>query len=820
MTNLLFRMGVAYQNLGDISKALDYFIQASNSVVNLNLYESSFQVIQISHQIANIYFEQGNYWLALNYYYKALAYKNSTTADYGSEMILSRIANCYDHLGKPKMAAQFFIKAIDYLTELQNARSVDFAGTYNMYSEFLMKTGEVDAAKSWLIKGRQVLQATGQKQIYETYYENIYLLASVYYKQNEFKKSLKLLQEGIKNNRLSNLPNNELSAENLYYTPQQMINYSLMAEIYFTLYRSTKNNVYLDSAGMATKTCLGLLSSFGNLYSSQENQLHIASKLQAVFPTAINIALEHYELSGNKSYLEEAFRITEQSKSFALTFRVKDRNAVAQSNIPDSLKQREASIRAKIAFYQDRIYQERQSAIPDEEKIKRWQGEMFVYKQQQDSIYKKYENDYPQYFKLKYSDPVISLKAVKSKISPDQVLIEYKILHNSLLIFLATKDELSYEKVPLPFSLDSLVTAYLELLSTNPITENFNTYFNRFTALSGLLYNTLHLPVQENTVGKELLIIPDEVLAYVPFETLVPLDENQPVRDFRKLHYLLKDHEINYSYSATLYFREIIENKIKKNRVLAFAPVYRNYNQGESKNHHVLRGEPLVLRPLIHSEDEIKGISKYFKSSVFIYTDATERHFKSQAGQFDILHLSMHTLYNDNNPMYTKLVFFPVSDSTEDSYLNTFEIYNLPLHARMAVLSACNTGNGKLYKGEGIMSLARAFMYAGCPSVVMTLWTVNDKSSAQIMTGFYKYLHLNQSKSTALRQSKLDFIADADKVMSSPYFWGPFVTIGENRPLEKRNVEPYYIAIIAIVILLAGLFTFRLKRTKTKRTIT
>jgi CHAT domain-containing protein len=147
----------------------------------------------------------------------------------------------------------------------------------------------------------------------------------------------------------------------------------------------------------------------------------------------------------------------------------------------------------------------------------------------------------------------------------------------------------------------------------------------------------------------------------------------------------------------------------------------------------------------------------------------------------------MHTIIDDKNPMYTKLAFSQNKEDIENSFLNTYEIYNMDINARMTVLSACNTGNGKLQKGEGIMSLARAFLFAGCPSIVMTLWAVEDNASGDLISSFYKYLSKGKSKDESLRLAKLDYIKNSDKTRVHPYFWSGYVNIGDTRSLYENN---------------------------------
>ncbi|KKL46833.1 hypothetical protein LCGC14_2341630, partial [marine sediment metagenome] len=187
-----------------------------------------------------------------------------------------------------------------------------------------------------------------------------------------------------------------------------------------------------------------------------------------------------------------------------------------------------------------------------------------------------------------------------------------------------------------------------------------------------------------------------------------------------------------------------------------------------------------------------------------------ESRFKQDAENYDILHLAMHTIVNNEDPMYSKLAFAQNVDSLNDGFLNTYEIYNMRFNARMAVLSSCKTGFGKLMKGEGVMSLARGFMYAGCPSIVMTLWEVSDKSGARLMQDFYQSLIKGKSKAEALQEAKLNFLKKADNLKANPYFWSTYVVIGDSSPIYEKSRN--YLYWLGGLILAAGIFLIVMRR--------
>jgi CHAT domain-containing protein len=139
--------------------------------------------------------------------------------------------------------------------------------------------------------------------------------------------------------------------------------------------------------------------------------------------------------------------------------------------------------------------------------------------------------------------------------------------------------------------------------------------------------------------------------------------------------------------------------------------------------------------------------------------------------------------------MLSKLVFTQIPDGEEDGLLHTYEIYNMKLNANLTVLSSCSSGYGKIQPGEGVQSLARGFAYAGCPSILMTLWEVGDYSTVIVMTGFYKYLKEHRTKPQALREAKIDFLNNSDELRSNPFFWASYVIIGDSTAIYPVRAE-------------------------------
>jgi CHAT domain-containing protein len=239
------------------------------------------------------------------------------------------------------------------------------------------------------------------------------------------------------------------------------------------------------------------------------------------------------------------------------------------------------------------------------------------------------------------------------------------------------------------------------------------------------------------------------------------------------------------------------ENTTLKDLV-AFAPVYTRSINIDSLFIGRQSGAG-VLYDLPEARGEAEYISKITGGSSYLFGEAKESVFKKVAGNYRIIHLAMHTYLNDQNPMNSAMIFSLGNDSPEDGLLYTYEVYGIPMNARMVVLSSCNTGNGIISSGEGILSLARGFIYSGCQSVVMSMWEVDDKSGTEVMKMFYDNLLKGKSKAQAMKAARTDYLKNSSQLRSHPYFWASLVVYGENEPVFSTH------QLTNIVIGLAGI---------------
>lgn len=221
-------------------------------------------------------------------------------------------------------------------------------------------------------------------------------------------------------------------------------------------------------------------------------------------------------------------------------------------------------------------------------------------------------------------------------------------------------------------------------------------------------------------------------------------------------------------------------------------------------------------KALPNSKKELEQAADHFAMEFYLGKEATEDVFLREAPKHGVIHLATHSVIDDENPMNSHLLLG--KGEKHDGTLHTHEIYDLDLNARLTVLSSCNSGVGKHESGEGVMSLAHAFAYAGCPSIVMSLWEVDDKATAPLMAGFYKQLAQNQPLDQAMRQAKLEYVKTHTKQQAAPFYWAAFNTWGNVKPLamaaQPKTISARWWVLSASLVFFLWLLFMRLMKRK------
>ncbi len=470
------------------------------------------------------------------------------------------------------------------------------------------------------------------------------------------------------------------------------------------------------------------------------------------------------------------------------------------SFIPDSLLGQEQKINSGITSYEQKRYNLTSGGATDTIEIERIDSILFNLKRQRTGLNDFLESNYSRYYHLKYSDNSMKISEIQKELSPKEVLFEYVLNEQDsiteLYTFFFSKNEVGFNRQEFNKSFTEDIDEIFRFMSTPDYLFTKNEDSKRYCTVSNRLFLRLMGAYENKIKDKKILIIPDGKLNYIPFDALLSeLPDTTSTIHFNKLNYLIKSNCINYSYSANLLYNVDKTKKSHEKEILAFAPEY-------SSDSITIGNGTFPLRPLWGTQKEVDIIASEIKTKVYKGAEATELNFREKSGNYDILHLAMHAFVNDSLPSLSQFAFAQNKngETDNDGLLSAADIYNLNLNARLSVLSACNTGTGQLKKGEGVISLARGFLYAGCPAIIMTLWEVEDNSGTKIMGAFYKFLKRGKRKDEALRLAKMEYMEGANSRLAHPHYWLGYVSIGDNSPLYL-SYDFYFFTFLLLAVL-------------------
>ena len=379
-----------------------------------------------------------------------------------------------------------------------------------------------------------------------------------------------------------------------------------------------------------------------------------------------------------------------------------------------------------------------------------------------------------------FSD-TLNISEIQSQLQEGEYIVRYTSGPENLYAYTIQKDNITVIKLGDRNAILQQVELYHEALKTIK-----NDYIEQAKALYATLIVPLQLPLDQ---VKKLVFIPENKLNYIPFETLIHPDLNLP---------LVSLCAISYSHGLKLWLLQEKATPAQREQQLfaAFAPQYSTDYMAAFVGDKPLRRNR--LQDIAGATQEAMELSQYFDGNLFQGEKATKGDFLQRTTDFKIYHFAMHALLDESDPLNSSLVF------QNGEHLRYHELYRLHFPAEMVVLSACNTGMGKLESGEGLMSLSRALTYSGVRSAVYSLWEVPDEETAEIMLSFYEHLKFGLSKAEALTRAKRDFL-DNNPLKSHPFFWAGFVINGNTDALIENAPSYVYAWVIAVGVLVIAL---------------
>ena len=710
-------LGLAYSQI-DNDKALEYYEKA------LKIYEKLHgkdhpKIAIAKTNIGFIYAKLELYGDATNNFESALKTweKIYPQAHPTKAFLLFNLGETYRKLGNTKAANGYFERALAMYEQSYGKRHPDIAS---------------------------VLNAIGNVRLSE----NKYTEALSYYQ-----RALQANVSGFDSNDLSVNPqlDNFYNGNTLLYS---LLNKAQALESQY--YGKTLKINDLILAVETLQLCDTLIDRLRQHISNEADKISLGVIANDVYANGVRMAFETGEVAfKKKTWYDLAFFFAEKSKSAVLLEAISDVNAKSFARIPDDLLQEEKNLKASIALTAQKLAQK-----PTEQEEKQLRETQFKLNRTYEAFTKQLETKFPEYFNLKFNAASPSIADLQLKMDKGTAIISYFIDDkiNHLYIFLITKQ--SYKIVDRPISAD--FDKYITGLRNSLFFNDSETYKRTSEKLSLDL-----LPRNIPSSITDLVILPTGRLSIIPFETL--FEPKSKKSDNTEVPYLINKYSVRYEFSAALILQKSGARSSQPSSIFLCAPV-----TFKAKDH---------LSELPGTEAEVKEISQLFasrnfKNAIFIRQQADEKLTKSGTlKDYSYLHFATHGIVDEKSPELSRIFLQSNSDS-EDGHLFTGEIYNLELNANLVTLSACQTGLGKISKGEGVIGLSRALVYAGAKSIIVSFWSVADESTAKLMADFYRQMleHPESNYSQNLRIAKMNLMKT--EKYKSPFYWAPFVLIG------------------------------------------
>ncbi|HEX3556590.1 MAG TPA: CHAT domain-containing protein [Thermoanaerobaculia bacterium] len=550
-----------------------------------------------------------------------------------------------------------------------------------------------------------------------------------------------------------------------------------VAEILFRWALLDREQGRLEEALSKVKEAIQLVESVRSRVETDALRTSFFASKRDYYALYVDLLMRLYQLHPEGLYQVEALAASERARSRGLLDLLAEGRIDLRQGITPDFRQREKDVSSRLSWFLDRLPLVAQDASAGmSEQLSQVEAEM-------GRLELEVRERYPQYAGLRYPKP-LELGSIRRLLDPDTALLEYFVGKDGSVLFVVTQEGLTSYSLPPANELSELVEKVRSLIEHPSELE-----IGDFRRQASKLYRYLVGPAEKVLAGKRsLLIAPDGPLYVFPFEVLLTDEKASQGLSYPDLPYLLLQHAVSYVPSASV-LGGLRESEASEPRqelpgkafvAFALAGGAQAALQGGG-----VRGpsepERRSFPPLPYSEEEVKGIAKLFAEEqveLYIGDSATKENVLGNplVERARRVHFATHGFVDEARPERSALVLTP--SAGEDGYLTVAEIFNMKLRADLLVLSACETGRGKEVGGEGIVGLTRAFLYAGAKSLIVSLWPVVDRPTADLMQGFYRSLETAGSKAEALRKAKLDMIRAGQ---ANPYLWAPFILSGDLR---------------------------------------
>lgn len=756
VTLLLNNIGLIYRKQGDIMLALDY-LQRSQKIAEASGDRAALSLSLLN--IGAIHSSQGNYPQALEYYQKSLAIQEELGAKWAIPRILGNIGLAHTYQRNYPLALEFHQKTLKMAEELGDKEVI--AGSLNNIGNVYEAQGDYPRALEYFRKSLELAEAMGNKVIVADSWRD---LAETYYLTGEYRKAIEHAERASALSLEGDMPD-------FYWWARTVVGKSRLA---------------LGEGEAARQPLLDAISTVEELRwrvvgGEQERQRFFETKVAPYY------AMVELLLSQGDDF--QALAYAERAKGRVLHDVLSNGRVNIIKAMTAEEQRRERALNEEISALNTRIYRERQQTRPDAARLADLDARLRRARLEYESFLTSLYVAHPE-LKVRRGEPPPLTREQVEALLPDSkaALLEFVVADQGVRLFVVTRAEgargglelKTYRLGVKSEELAALVADFRGRLAERNL---------EFQEVARRLYDLLLRPASAQLRRKTLLaVVPDGVLWELPFQALRPSEDA----------YLIE--------SAALFYAPSL-GVLHAMRGLPGAGAARQSRPRPSTRGHsdlLAFGNPALgrevvervravhrdekLGPLPEAEREVNMLRELYgpsRSRVYVGAQAREGLAKAEVGDYRVVHFATHGILDDQNPMYSHVLLSQAEEGRgEDGLLHAWEIMNLDLRAEMVVLSACQTGRGRVGAGEGIVGMSWALFVAGSPRTVVSHWKVESSSTTRLMVEFHRALLAagarpggRSAKADALRAAGLALLNDSR--YRHPFYWAGFAMVGD-----------------------------------------
>jgi CHAT domain-containing protein len=708
----LGNIGWLFETQNEYPKALDNLEKALSLKRELHNRRGEAYTLRL---IGNVYLSLGEYEKALSYCKQAMQIMVEVGDRYGEALTLCSLGSAYGYVGDPQERLGFYQKSLAMYREIG-----DKWGESDVVANIASVLDEMGNEDAALKEYQRALSLEREVSNRRREADTLTSIAAIYARRGNKQAALQYLDNALSIHKSIN------------YKGCEACTLSLMGSIYQVTGDQSDQKEDLQKA----------LDYYHQAIDANEHSRNIArleefkTKLEVRFADMYEQTIMLHKRLGQPT---EAFDLSERARARTFLDQIGNARITSRGTANEKLIGKEQEIRTRLREIERKLIEEQVKVQSQSGQLTRQalERELTNSQQEYEDVLIDLKVSDPAYASLRSVSP-LKLPAVQKLLDPDTTLLSYFVLKDSTLVFIITHN--SFKMCELPVTEEQL---------TDQISwfRHFANLNNQRPASLVQLYKSLIFPIKEHIKTPLVGIVPNGILHYLPFAALTD-----------GTRYFGDEHAIYYLPSASVLQFVSGRRRLNENRILALS-----------------QSRAVGWPTLQYADQEAEKIAEIYHTQALLTPNATKSEFLTRAGGYDIVHITAHGQLNNVHPLFSRIILAP-NDENDDGSVAVSDIYALALpKMSVVVLSACETQLGPQSKGDDIIGLNRAFIYAGTPSVIASLWTVDDEATSILMKSFYTHLRQGMSKAESLRTAQRE---TRDKY-PHPYYWAAFVLTGD-----------------------------------------